>query len=77
MKKLKSKVTRTVSFVLMLSMILSLTLMSTGCSKKASVNKKLQIVTTIFPEYDWVMNILGDNPGKAEVTLLLDNGVDL
>jgi len=77
MKELKSKVTRTVSFVLMLSMILSLTLMSTGCSKKASVNKKLQIVTTIFPEYDWVMNILGDNPANAEVTLLLDNGVDL
>ena len=77
MKELKSKVTRTVSFVLMLSMILSLILTSTGCSKKASSNKKLQIVTTIFPEYDWVMNILGDNPGKAEVTLLLDNGVDL
>ena len=38
---------------------------------------KLQIVTTIFPEYDWVMNVLGDNPAKAEVTMLLDNGVDL
>ena len=37
----------------------------------------LQIVTTIFPEYDWVMNILGDNPGNAEVTMLLENGVDL
>ncbi len=36
-----------------------------------------QIVTTIFPEYDWVMNVLGDNPGGAEVTMLLDNGVDL
>lgn len=38
---------------------------------------KLRIVTTIFPEYDWVMNVLGDNPADAEVTLLLDNGVDL
>ncbi len=38
---------------------------------------KLQIVTTIFPEYDWVMNVLGSNPAKAEVTMLLDNGVDL
>ncbi|MCR5847307.1 MAG: metal ABC transporter substrate-binding protein [Lachnospiraceae bacterium] len=37
----------------------------------------LKIVTTIFPEYDWVMNILGENPAKAEVTLLLDKGVDL
>lgn len=37
----------------------------------------LQIVTTIFPEYDWTKAILGDNPGNAEVTMLLDNGVDL
>ncbi len=43
----------------------------------ASDHDKLQIVTTIFPEYDWVMNVLGDNPAKAEVTMLLDNGVDL
>ena len=38
---------------------------------------KLQIVTTIFPEYDWVMNILGDKAADAEVTLLADNGVDM
>lgn len=37
----------------------------------------LQIVTTIFPEYDWVENILGENPVNAEVTMLLDNSVDL
>ncbi len=37
----------------------------------------LKIVTTIFPEYDWVMNVLGDNPAGAEVIMLLDNGVDL
>ena len=37
----------------------------------------IQIVATIFPEYDWTMNILGDNPAGAEVTMLLDSGVDL
>lgn len=42
-----------------------------------SGHDKIQIVTTIFPEYDWVRNILGDNPAGAEVTMLLDNGVDL
>lgn len=35
------------------------------------------IVTTIFPEYDWVKEILGANPANAEATMLLDNGVDL
>ncbi|MCR4763883.1 MAG: metal ABC transporter substrate-binding protein [Lachnospiraceae bacterium] len=53
-----------------------------GSANHANVNAsaghdRLQIVTTIFPEYDWVMNILGDNPANAEVTMLLDNGVDL
>ncbi|MBO4750393.1 MAG: zinc ABC transporter substrate-binding protein [Lachnospiraceae bacterium] len=52
-----------------------------ACSAVGSSNAKkqgeLQIVTTIFPEYDWVMNILGENPGNAEVTMLLDTGVDL
>ncbi len=50
-----------------------------GCSaaNAGKQNDKIQIVTTIFPEYDWVMNILGDNPANAEVTMLLDNGTDL
>jgi len=42
-----------------------------------SGHDKIQIVTTIFPEYDWVKNVLGDNPAGAEVTMLLDKGVDL
>ena len=44
---------------------------------KVAAGNKLQIVTTIFPEYDWVMNVLGDIASDAEVTMLLDNGVDL
>ena len=38
---------------------------------------KMSIVTTIFSEYDWVMNILGEKKDNADVTLLLDNGIDL
>lgn len=52
-----------------------------ACSVKSDASAaddgKLKIVTTIFPEYDWVMNILGENASDANVTLLLDNGVDL
>jgi zinc transport system substrate-binding protein len=36
-----------------------------------------KIVTTIFPEYDWVKNILGTNPAGVELTMLLGNGADL
>ena len=49
----------------------------TACGKNGKENGKIKIVTTIFPEYDWVMNILGDNPAGVEVTMLLDSGVDL
>lgn len=48
-----------------------------ACQRSAKKADTLSIVTTIFPEYDWVMNILGDNLAKAEVTMLLNNGVDL
>ena len=39
--------------------------------------KSLKIVTTIFPEYDWVREVLGDQAENDELTMLLDNGVDL
>jgi len=50
---------------------------NTSVSKTADGKKRLQIVTTIFPEYDWVKSILGDNAGGVELKMLLDNGVDL
>ena len=73
------------------AMMMALTLMVgslTGCGQASAEEKtgesaqsaddgKLQVVTTIFPEYDWVLNILGDEAENAEVTMLLDNGVDL
>lgn len=43
----------------------------------ASADREISIVTTIFPEYDWVMEILGDEARNAKVTMLLDSGVDL
>ena len=39
--------------------------------------KKLHIVTTCFPVYDWVRQLLGDDADNVELTMLLDDGVDL
>lgn len=44
---------------------------------KSGEGDSLEIVTTIFPEYDWVKNLLGENPAGANLTMLLDKGVDL
>jgi len=53
----------------------------TGChinaNKQSEQSEKFQIVTTIFPAYDWVRQIMGDAANNAELTMLLDNGVDL
>jgi zinc transport system substrate-binding protein len=38
---------------------------------------KLSIVSTIFPQYDWVRQILGDEAGFHDLTLLMDSRVDL
>ncbi len=50
----------------------------TGCGGPTSApGEKLSIVATIFPEYDWAKQILGSENDSVELTLLLDNGVDL
>lgn len=48
-----------------------------GSAPAAEAGDSLKIVTTIFPEYDWVQQILGDEAANADLTLLLKNGVDL
>lgn len=62
-------------FSLALVLLLALTVFA-GCgTSEKKENKKISIVTTIYPEYDWVKTVVGKN--SADVTLLLDNGVDL
>ncbi|MBQ9545558.1 MAG: zinc ABC transporter substrate-binding protein, partial [Clostridia bacterium] len=66
---------KTISVALCLLMILGVL---AGCGTSNTNNgDKLSIVTTIFPEYDWVKQIIGDKADQADVTMLLDNGVDL
>lgn len=61
--------------VLLLSALMVLSVLS-GCDNKKNNNdNKLKVVTTIFPIYDWVREVLGDV--DADVEVLLNNGVDL
>lgn len=69
-------------FILVLSAVMA-SFVFAGCGKsdnvseKSSDEKKISIVCTIFPEYDWVKQILGKETENAEITYLLDKGVDL
>ena len=69
-------------FLMMLAVSLMVVLLLAGCSNASNNtdsndNKQLSIVATIYPEYDWVLNILGEKKDNAEVMLLVDNGTDL
>jgi zinc transport system substrate-binding protein len=61
--------------ILNLSVALLTAYLITGCKQSAPNNDpgKLQVVTTLFPLYDFSKNIAGD---KAQVTLLLPPGVE-
>ena len=45
-------------------------------SSHSGSDNKLKIVATIFPEYDWTREILGNRLKDVDLTLLLDNGTD-
>ena len=48
------------------------------CWGSFAQNKKISVVTTIFPLYDWTRQIAGEQAeSNIELTLLLNNGVDL
>lgn len=54
----------------------SVTESSSVAESNSEETKKLSIVTTIFPAYDWVKQVVGDNK-NVEISFLIDKGVDL
>ena len=54
----------------------SVTESSSVAESNSEETKKLSIVTTIFPAYDWVKQVVGDNK-NVDISFLIDKGVDL
>ena len=50
---------------------------TTSENKTDDTNKKFSVVCTIFPEYDWIRELVGDKKDNYEITYLMDKGVDL
>ena len=48
-----------------------------SANDNTSGTETIKVVATIFPEYDWVKQIMGDKAASAEITYLLESGVDL
>ena len=49
----------------------------TACGNHNDKNDKISVVCTIFPEYDWVSEVIGDKKYNFDLTLLMNNGTDL
>ncbi|MBR1567626.1 MAG: zinc ABC transporter substrate-binding protein [Lachnospiraceae bacterium] len=64
--------------ILLLSNLAACSSAGNGTSSGTTDNEDaISVVTTIFPEYDWVKEVLGNQTENTELTMLLDNGVDL
>lgn len=50
---------------------------SAESNEKAPAQKKVSIVATIYPQYDWLKNILGSRLDSVNLNLLIKNGTDL
>ena len=53
------------------------TIFSFTACKNNNDDGKIDIVCTIFPEYDWVREIIKDVDADINLTLLMENGADL
>ncbi|MBQ7160391.1 MAG: zinc ABC transporter substrate-binding protein [Clostridia bacterium] len=72
---MKKQITKIAAFVFAALMILSAL---SGCAGKTEkADKKVSVVCTIFPIYDWVRNLVGDRASEVDIKMLIDNGVDL
>lgn len=64
--------------VILLSVcLLSGMLSACGRDTRTAGSGKISVVATIFPIYDWLREIIGNNTDGVELSMLLDNGVDL
>ena len=66
---------RTIVIVMLIIMLCVPLFICAGC--EVEDDGRLKIVVTIFPEYDWVMNVLGTRASEVDVTFLLDTSADL
>ena len=57
-----------------IALFLALAMLLSGCAPIEKTDKdRLSVVCTIFPQYDWVRQILGGQSARFDLTLLLNN----
>ncbi|MDR3318824.1 MAG: metal ABC transporter substrate-binding protein [Clostridiales bacterium] len=62
---------------LLLGVCLSACLILPLAACQTNNKDKITIVCTVYPQYDWTLEVLGDRKEAFEVRYLLNNGIDL
>lgn len=65
------------SIIVIVCCVFSLVAVLSACGDDNWENGNLKIVTTIFPEYDWTLNVLGNRAKNVNVQNLLNSGSDM
>ena len=66
----------TVKTIIMMLVLFSLLVITSGCDDPPG-DGKISVVCTVFPQYDWTAQILGEQAENINLTLLLKNKIDL
>lgn len=76
---MKKKILAVMTAILMMFSLSACTKNNAEAQESTSNISKdtIKVVTTIFPEYDWVKQVIGKEIDYYDLTMLLDNGVDL
>ena len=64
-------------FAFIATLIFMAAFMLSACNTETPKSKKVSIVATIYPQYDWLKNILGEKADAVDLKLLIKNGTDL
>ena len=65
------------SRLVLLALICLMAILPACTTTPGLARHRLSIVCTIFPQYDWARQILGETADDVDLTLLLNNGTDL
>lgn len=76
MRKNKNFRKRAAALLCSVAVLLALTALFCGCSGNSQDDGRIRIICSVFPEYDWVKNVVGDRE-NVEVSLLVSNGTDV
>ncbi len=64
-------------FLVLALVLAAMMSLATGCGSKTENSDKVSIVCSVYPAYDFIMNIVGESSDSIEVTYLLEKGVDM